>query len=288
VRSIIAGEKDHSVAVNFEFAQFIHQPADIGIHAGDHGGFIFFDLWPWLGGVRRIGRDLHAVAGALAFLVVGMRDRVREVKKEWSEVIELVGLIDADKIQRGGREQIVAVKAFFAVVIFGQDVLSFVWVFRIKAFEMVGVIIVCVCLIEVADELIKPFLIRQAAGTSIAQPPFANEASVIACLLEDFRNCLVLWTEGRLGGVAANGSVAGVETSHQAGARGGADGAAGVALGEANAFGGEAIDVRGFDFRLAVAAQIAIAQIIGEDEDNVWPLRRGCLCLKHKRKDHQK
>ena len=36
------------------------------------------------------------------------------------------------------------------------------------------------------------------------------------------------------------------------------------------AVGGEAIDVRRFDVRMAVGTEVAPAKIIGEDHDDVW------------------
>jgi hypothetical protein len=35
-------------------------------------------------------------------------------------------------------------------------------------------------------------------------------------------------------------------------------------------FGGEAVDVRGADLLLAVAAEVGVAEFVGEDEDDVW------------------
>jgi hypothetical protein len=32
--------------------------------------------------------------------------------------------------------------------------------------------------------------------------------------------------------------------------------------------------MRSFDGRMAVGAQVSIAEIIGEDEDDVWPIHR--------------
>jgi hypothetical protein len=46
-------------------------------------------------------------------------------------------------------------------------------------------------------------------------------------------------------------------------------------VGEAQAFGGEPIDVRRFDARRAIASDIAVAQVIGIDEHDVRPRRIG-------------
>ena len=70
-------------------------------------------------------------------------------------------------------------------------------------------------------------------------------------------------------GVAADRGMAGVVAGHQATARRGADGAAGVALREAHALRGQAVEVRRLDLLLAVAAEVAIAQVVGQDENDV-------------------
>jgi len=52
--------------------------------------------------------------------------------------------------------------------------------------------------------------------------------------------------------------------------RASADGGTCVSRGELQAFGGELVYVRGADLLLAVAAEVAITEVIGKDEDNVW------------------
>ena len=64
-------------------------------------------------------------------------------------------------------------------------------------------------------------------------------------------------------------------TRHEAGARGGAHGSVGVEIGELHALGGETIDVGGLDVGRAHAAEVAVAEIVGEDENDVGFRRRG-------------
>jgi hypothetical protein len=59
-------------------------------------------------------------------------------------------------------------------------------------------------------------------------------------------------------------------------AGGGADGGAGVVVGELDPFAGEAVDVGRLDLFLAVTTEFAVAEVIGEDEDEVGRLRRKC------------
>ena len=54
---------------------------------------------------------------------------------------------------------------------------------------------------------------------------------------------------------------------HTAGRR--ADGVAGVELGEADAVGGELIEVGSFDLLLAITSQFAITEIVGHEIDDV-------------------
>lgn len=59
-------------------------------------------------------------------------------------------------------------------------------------------------------------------------------------------------------------------TSGQEGASGGsADRGPGVVAGEADPFGGEAVEVGGFDLGLTVAPEFAVAEVVGENEDDV-------------------
>ena len=74
--------------------------------------------------------------------------------------------------------------------------------------------------------------------------------------------------------------MAGVQAGHQGAPRRGADRAAGVALGKPPPFGCQAIEVGGLDALLPEAAEIAIAQVVGQNEHDVRPAsgRRAGLC----------
>jgi len=68
-----------------------------------------------------------------------------------------------------------------------------------------------------------------------------------------------------------------VSPGHEGGAGGGAFGGRGVVLGETDALGGEAVGDGGSQVRGAVAGQVAVALVVGEDEEDVralaarWP-----------------
>jgi hypothetical protein len=61
-----------------------------------------------------------------------------------------------------------------------------------------------------------------------------------------------------------------VQAGHEHAARRRAHGAARVELREAHALGGELVEVRRLNQLLPVAAEFPIAEIVGEDEDDVW------------------
>jgi hypothetical protein len=65
-----------------------------------------------------------------------------------------------------------------------------------------------------------------------------------------------------------------VTAGEQCGARRGADGGAGVEVGKADATGGEAVEGRSL-YRAAVAAEVAETEVVGKQNDNVGPRRRG-------------
>ena len=68
-----------------------------------------------------------------------------------------------------------------------------------------------------------------------------------------------------------------VLTAHERGAGGLAIRAAGVAVGEFHAAGGELIDVWGFVVFAAEAGEVGVAEIVGEDENDIGVLRVGGL-----------
>jgi hypothetical protein len=70
--------------------------------------------------------------------------------------------------------------------------------------------------------------------------------------------------------VAADFGMAEVHAGHQHAARRGADGRAGVVAGEPGTFGGELVEMRGADLLLSVTSKFAIAEVVGDDEDNVF------------------
>ena len=67
----------------------------------------------------------------------------------------------------------------------------------------------------------------------------------------------------------ANGQALLPAAGDERGASGGADAGVGVGLGEPDALGGEAIDVRGGVVAAAVAGEVGVAEVVGHDEQEV-------------------
>ena len=109
--------------------------------------------------------------------------------------------------------------------------------------------------------------------------PFPGHVGLVAGGAQDFGNRRgVLVDAAAIGGQAeialhvADARLVGMKTCQQAGASGAA--APGIVeLGETDALGGEAVEVRRLDLA-AVATQIGKAHVISHDEDDVW-FRRG-------------
>ena len=77
--------------------------------------------------------------------------------------------------------------------------------------------------------------------------------------------------------VSTNAAVADMLARHEGAARRGAHGVAGVDLREAHAVGCDAVDVRRLNPFLAVAADVADAEVVGEDENDVGLTTAGGL-----------
>ena len=76
--------------------------------------------------------------------------------------------------------------------------------------------------------------------------------------------------------------MAAVCTCQQAGAGRGTDGGSRIALGETHAVLGQLVDVGSFEFFLSVATQVAVSQVIRQDEYHIRFFVFVFLCM-HKR-----
>src|SRR5207253_1633990 len=117
------------------------------------------------------------------------------------------------------------------------------------------------------------FLLWDPFGVLVTQTPLADQASVIPNLLQHLCHSQVAGPE-RLCCIAAHPRMTCVQSSHQSAARRGADRAARVEIGEADAFGSQPIEVRRLDPALSVAAQITVPKVVGQNQNDARSPRR--------------
>ena len=141
--------------------------------------------------------------------------------------------------------------------------------------EIVGVVVVRVVLVEVAKEVVEAFAVGDARCARLSQSPLADDARSVARAFENLRDGHVLLSQryplAAPPHVATDVCVPLMQPRHQAGARGGADGGGRVELCEAQPLARHAVEVRRPDELLAVAAEVAVAQVVGENQDDVRP-----------------
>ncbi len=149
------------------------------------------------------------------------------------------------------------------------------------------VVVVGVPLVEVAEERVEAHAARVAGRAGLAEAPLAEESGRVAGVAEEVSDRPLARAQ-RLdvdpvpAGVAADAHVAHVAAGHEDGARRRADRRARVEVGEAEALGREAVDARRADELLAVGAHVSVAEVVGDDEDDVGARgRRGGVPAHH-------
>ncbi len=158
--------------------------------------------------------------------------------------------------------------------------------------QVAGIVAVGVALAVVAEEQVKALGAGITGGAHVPQTPLADRRGRVALSFEQLGDghlgCGDRLLAGRLPSVllpeviqpsrrqvAANVGMPGMLAGHQATPRGGADCVTAVVLRKAHPFRGQAVDVRRPDLLLAVAAQLRVAEVIGENVDDVRRLRGG-------------
>ena len=184
-------------------------------------------------------------------------------------MIQRFRLVVVDEIHRPRSDRIGNEPPALAVFVFWKNQLITVTLWRRSAPDAVGEIIPRVVGAEKTGEFVKAIFSRRGR-TRVTQPPGADESRAVAPLLEQR-------SEGDgLGGkrlIEARVQVARFHSRQQRRARRRILGTARVKAREADAFSGEPVEIRSFDLRLAVTAQIAIAEIVGQDEDDARTTR---------------
>src|SRR4029079_19548563 len=148
------------------------------------------------------------------------------------------------------------------------------------AIEVVGELPVRVAMIEEAERVVEALLVRLSCRTRPPESPLADDRGAIARIVQRHRAREVLFAKRNLT-VAANPRVSRMEAGHQRRPRRRAHGAARVVLGEADPFARESIDPGRLDLRLPVRAQIAVAEIVGLDDEDVRLRRRRLRARQH-------
>src|SRR6185503_1763980 len=138
-----------------------------------------------------------------------------------------------------------------------------------------GVMVVSVALTFVAEEAIKALFLRIALGVGRTQTPFADRSGGVAVLLQQRRESggpcgKRLVALGLNLAIIANESVTRMFAGHENAAGRCANCIAGIMLGQAHAFTSHSIEVGRANLLLAEAADVAVPQIIRENEDDVW------------------
>ncbi len=273
--AVVAGKDDEGVvgdAVRFEFGE---DHADAVIHALEHG---FVD---GAGSGEHVFLGDHGCPGRVRRLEGGVDGEVGDIEKEG---LFAPAAVLAD--EAGGA--LVDEVGEVTLHLHGLESVP----------QGVGAVEVGVAVkVGVAEQLAEVFVKAAVEGVVlvlVAEVPFAEGAGGVAGGLEalcdgglaggqaeavnvglghpfsaDFAPLLDLVAEGELDAGALLPA-----PGHETDAGGGADGGVGVEVGELHALGGEAVYVRGADVFGAGAAEVAVAHVIHEDEDDV---RRSCV-----------
>ena len=118
------------------------------------------------------------------------------------------------------------------------------------------------------QHLVKASFLRQV-GLLVTEVPFAKNTGLVACLLQslgkgnDIKGEALAIAHG-----VGDAHLKGVAAAHQGGTGGGA-GRADVEVAEAGGLGVEAINMRGFQVRVAHAGEVTHALVIGEHKNDV-------------------
>ena len=287
--AVVAGEDDEGAVGEALLLEFGDDAADVAVEIADHGG------------VTGVGSGVGDVAG-LAPVGFGVPVGGEFVDGGFGGMHGDVGFDEGEVEEEGGRflgfdegfgfvdhegGGVGLADPVFEFDIAGDgfgmtgDGILVEDDFLVVAPEVGGVVAVGDGLAVVAEEEVEAFAVGVAGAADGAEAPFADGGGLVAGLFEGHGEGEGFFGEGVLafgvaggvdlfhGAVAADFGVTEVFAGHEDAAGGGADGGAGVVMGEAGAGGGEGVEMGGGDFFLAEGADFAPAEVIGEDEDDV-------------------
>ena len=256
---IVAGEEDQRVLLDSKLAELISNLADALVHLGDHRNIIFWLLARFVPGNGAINRRIA-------------RQHMRGVRGGMSEINEKRAIfVLFDELDGMAREQMgdVAIlsKLLVAVIPVGPHPVPFRGVIHVP--------------FEVSDKFIEALVHRM--GSRIAsQMPLAEKRRGVARFAEQFRNqdFVRRHADARLSLVPDEERIAQagallVAAGHQRRARRRASRPVRVEIRHHESLGSELVELRRAGLGSAVEPDIAIAEVVGQDENNVGLLR--CL-----------
>ena len=134
-------------------------------------------------------------------------------------------------------------------------------------------------LVVVTEEVLEPVARGNALGVLSAEPPLAEDAGGVALLSEDVGHGRDVVRQRLLAGgmllVPADVRVARVLAGHERAARRRAHGTSGLELREPRSLSRHEVQPRRPDLRLAVGADVPVAEVVRHDEDDVGRARVG-------------
>ena len=239
MRSVVGREQDQRSLAEPQFVDAVDQPADVGIETVDARGETTFRGGP-VGPLRELS-DVRQVHTALAGLVVRVGDRRCEVEEERPLPVPL------DESERLFEEQVLAPD-----LLFGREAGSELAFVRhdvrerhplFLADQIGREVVVRVCLVEVAEELVEALVVRDPGRVLVAEAPLADEGRRVARVVEDLRDGDVTGLE-RDAEVPTDARATRVPAGHQHAPRRRAHGRPRVELREAHALGGHLVESR--------------------------------------------
>ena len=267
---IVGRDENQRVLVEAELAQAGHDFSHMPVEAPDHGGENRRGGFHPVGGsaVGQIERLVEqAIIGRREFSVRQRQGQVQE---------ERLGAMPLEKGQGLPHEEVVDVGLFRESIVAGQR--DFLGV----AVDEFGIVVMGVGVVEKPVKGVKALAPGNARRALFSQTPLPDAPGGIAGGLQHpgHRDIVGLeadparFARGIVTEIGANPLVAGVEARHQGAARRGAFGGA-IEVGELQALAGEPVNRRRLVAMLPVAAQLAIAVIVGENDHDVGSRRCG-------------
>ena len=273
------------------------EAADIAIEAGDHGGI--GGAWATLGEITRLPTVRGLWEGVSVDL--GFR-RGKGYMRKWGGIEEKEGTVarGLGEVALGLGENAVggvgaATVGGIGGGVGGVDALGKTLVggeggvvegdAAVVVPKIRGPILMGVVLTVVTEEAVEALVEGTSGGIGAAEAPFAKAGGVVSRGAEAAGERVGALAEGPLAFAAlgiilgalpvfADLGVAQMKAGEEGASGGCANGAGGIAIGEADALSGKAVDVRGADFGLTVTAKLIRAEVVGKDKQDVWAAGR--------------